>query len=52
MWPLQQGRPVISLYLSDPATGVLLPRVLLVDTGAGSMDVAVDLYLLQYLHPR
>ena len=44
-WPLQNGQPVISLYLRDVKTGVLSPRTLLADTGAGDAFTSVELIL-------
>ena len=47
LWPLQNGQPVISIYLRDVETEVLSPRVLLADTGAGDAFTAVELILIQ-----
>ena len=44
-WALQNGQPVVRLYLREPGTGVLLPRTLLADTGAGSSRVPIELAL-------
>ncbi len=46
-WPLQNGQPIISIYLRDVETGVLLPRTLLADTGAGDACTSVELILSQ-----
>lgn len=46
-WPLWNGQPVVALYLRDPANGVLLPRTLLADTGAGDAFTNVELILSQ-----
>lgn len=47
LWPLYQGQPVVHLYLREPNTGILLPRVLLADTGAGSAQVPIELVIAQ-----
>lgn len=47
LWPLQNGQPVVSLYLRDVETGVLSPRTLLADTGAGDASTSVELILSQ-----
>ncbi len=46
LWPLQNGQPIISIYLRNVETDVLSPRVLLADTGAGDAFTAVELILI------
>jgi hypothetical protein len=45
LWPLEKGQPIVRLYLREPRTGILLPRTLLADTGAGSAQVPIELVL-------
>ncbi len=47
VWPLDAGQPVVHLYLREPGTGILLPRVLLADTGAGNSLNFTELVLSQ-----
>jgi hypothetical protein len=43
-WPLNQGRPTIEILLSAPQ-GTQITRVVLADTGGGSVNSAFDLLL-------
>ena len=45
LWPLAFGRPVIEIVLSLAQGGQKLTRILLADTGAGSMSAPFDLLL-------
>ncbi len=47
LWSLEKGQPVVHLYLVEPGTGILLPRVLLADTGAGNARAMTELVLSQ-----
>jgi hypothetical protein len=44
-WNLVRNRPAIEVALTAPGTGVLHPRMLLADTGAGSNTAPFDLLL-------
>jgi len=47
IWPLQDGQPVVHLYLREGKTGILLPRVLLADTGAGDSTNITELVIAE-----
>src|SRR5262245_55366497 len=44
-WPLQNGRPSIQIVLTLAPSGQPLPRVLVADTGAGTINSLFDLIL-------
>ena len=44
-WPLWQNRPCVQIVLTLTATGQLLPRTLLADSGAGSRSSDFELIL-------
>jgi hypothetical protein len=44
-WSLSRGRPVVEVFLTLTQTSQLLPRRLLADTGAGSLQAGFDLVL-------
>lgn len=47
LWPLQANRPCVQVELTLTATGQPLPRILLADTGAGSLGADFELLMLE-----
>ena len=44
-WALRKARPCVEVFLTLAATGQVLPRILLADTGAGAQTAPFELLL-------
>lgn len=44
-WSLQRNRPIVQIQVFDAASGAMVTRTLLADTGAGGLDAPFELIL-------